>query len=105
MLNKNYKLRFLPTFYRDLYFIAQYIAKDLKSPVTANRFVDEVELAINKRLDCPDAFEPYQSKKERKTSYYRINVKNYSIFYVLIDDYMEIRRIIYSRRNISKQLG
>ena len=39
------------------------------------------------------------SSKNRKYSYRRINVGNYSIWYVVIDDVMEIRRILYSRRN------
>lgn len=104
MLNKTYKLRFLPAFKRDLYQIVLYIARELKSPITANKFVDEVEFAIKKRLSCPDPFEPYKSDKQRKDTYYRINVKNYSIFYVIINDYMEVRRIIYSRRNLSSHI-
>ncbi len=34
--------------------------------------------------------------------YYRINVRNFSIFYVVIDNTMEVRRILYSKRNIDE---
>ena len=38
--------------------------------------------------------------KERIHRYYRINVHNYCIFYVVIEDVMEVRRIIYKKRDI-----
>ncbi|EPI49529.1 hypothetical protein HMPREF1576_01431 [Gardnerella pickettii JCP7719] len=36
----------------------------------------------------------------REHPYYRINVRNFSVFYVVIDDTMEVRRLLYSKRNI-----
>ena len=102
MFDKNYKLRFLPIFYKDLSSVVSYIANELNSPLAAKRFIDEVESAINKRLGAPKAYEQYKSVKNRKYPYYRIKVKNYYVFYVVIDDYMEVRRLIYSRRSLSK---
>ena len=101
MFEKQYKLRFLPIFYNDLSSVVTYIAKDLNSPQTALKFIDEVEEAIKKRLDAPEAFEQYKSAKNRKYPYYKIKIKNYFVFYVVIDDYMEVRRLIYSKRNLS----
>ena len=100
MFDKKYKLRFLPIFYRDLSSVVSYIANELNSPLTAKRFIDEVERAINQRLKAPESFEQYKSVKDRLLPYYRIKVKNYFIFYVVIDDYMEVRRLIYSRRSL-----
>lgn len=37
--------------------------------------------------------------KVKKIKYYKINVKNYTIFYVVKDSVMEIRRIYYGQRN------
>ncbi len=62
--------------------------------------IDDVESAILNRLDNPLSFEPYHSDKERKHQYYRIYVKNYTIFYAVIDDVMEVCRLIYGARNI-----
>lgn len=53
---------------------------------------------------CAEAFEPYHSLKERQYPYYRIYVKNYTIFYVVIDDVMEVRRILYNKRNLPKNI-
>jgi hypothetical protein len=43
-----------------------------------------------------------QIDKRKKYPYYRIQVKNYTVFNVVIDDVMEVRRIIYSRRDLTK---
>ena len=64
--------------------------------------IDDIELAIVKRLEMPLSFAPYQSSKIKNHPYYRINVRNFSIFYVIIDNTMEVRRILYSKRNIDE---
>ena len=104
MENKKYSLRFIPLFEQDLADAVDYISYRLKNPDAAARLVDEVQGAIQKRLNYPEAFEPYPSLKERQHPYYRIYVKNYIVFYVVIDDVMEVRRLIYNRRNIKEQL-
>lgn len=101
---KKYSLRFLPLFERDLDETVEYIANRLNNPGVAIKLVDEVQAAITKRLAYPEAFEPYPSAKERQDTYYCIYVKNYIIFYVVIDNIMEVRRLIYNRRNIKEQL-
>ena len=58
-----------------------------------------MESAIHERLNCPDSFEPYHSVKERRYPYYRIQVRHFTIFYVVIEDVMEVRRVLYSRRD------
>lgn len=64
--------------------------------------IDDIELAIVKRLEMPLSFAPYQSSKIKNHPYYRINVRNFSIFYVVTDNTMEVRRILYSKRNIDE---
>ena len=104
MAEKHYKLRILPLFEDDLNEVVDYISIHHQSPIAAEHFVDAVETAIYERLSCAEAFEPYSSAKERRYPYYRISVKNDTIFYVVIGDTMEIRRIIYSRRDLDKQI-
>ena len=101
---KHYKLRFLPLFEEDLNEIVDYITHRLKNPIAADALVSDVQTAIRNRLSCAEAFEQYHSAKERQYPYYRITVRNYTIFYVVIDDVMEVRRIIYSRRDIKCQI-
>lgn len=98
------KLRFLPLFEEDLNEIVDYITHRLKNPIAADALVSDVQTAIRNRLSCAEAFEQYHSAKERQYPYYRITVRNYTIFYVVMDDVMEVRRIIYSRRDIKRQI-
>ena len=86
MINDNYQLRYLPIFFDDVNSIASYIKNELSNPKAANDLIDAIEEAILKRLPVCESFEPYQSKRERKNMYYRIYVKNYVIYYVVIED-------------------
>lgn len=104
MQKKTYKLRFLPLFTEDLLEITTYITSNLQNPEAANSLVNEIEDAIDKRLENPLIFAPYNSKKPRINPYYRIYVKNYTIFYVVIDDIMEVRKILYSKRDFDNIL-
>lgn len=104
MDGKRYELRILPLFEEDLNGILDYICDVLKNPIAAADMVDAVEEAIYERLTCAEAFEPYHSGKERRYPYYRIAVKNYMIYYVVIGNIMEVRRILYSRRDIGKEI-
>ena len=72
--------------------------------MAANKLIDDVENAIIKRSSCAESFEPYHSVKERKYPYYRIYVGNYVVYYVVIDDVMEVRRILYNKRNVKDKL-
>lgn len=104
MADTKYKLRYLPLFYEDLEEKVVYIAEKLQNEKAANDLIDAVEKAILERLPVAEAFEPYRSMKERQYPYYRIYVKNYVIWYVVIDDegedkIMEMRRFLYNKQN------
>lgn len=101
---KKYKLRYLPLFEEDLYNAASYIADVLKNPQAAERLITKTKNAIKERQKMPLSFEPYHSAVNRKDQYYRIYIGNYSVFYVVIDDVMEVRRFIYSARYIDRIL-
>ena len=99
MNEKHYDLRFLPLFEDDLNEIVDYITYRLRNPAAAERLVDDVEAAILERLPCAESFEPFHSARERQYPYYRIQVRNFTVFYVVIGNIMEVRRILYNRRN------
>ena len=101
---KKYKLSFLPLFEQDLNEIVVYITANLQNPSAAERLVDDIEATVYKRLEAPLSFAPFRSSKKRPHPYYRINVRNFSVFYVVIDDTMEVRRVLYSKRNLDKLL-
>ena len=99
-----YELRFLPLFEEDLNEIVDYIKNVLQNEIAAFSFVDAVEQAIRQRLPFAESFEKFQSTHDRKHPYYQIPVKNYTIFYVVIGNTMEVRRILYGRSNWKEKL-
>ncbi len=107
MADTKYMLRYLPLFYVDLEQVVLYIAEKLCNPQAANELLDEVESAILERVPIAQAFEPYHSMKERRYPY--IYVKNFVIYYVVIDDeedcnIMEVRRFLYNKQNHERLL-
>lgn len=104
MENKHYELTFLPLFEQDLNEAVDYITNTLNSPQAALNLVDEVEKAIFERLKNPSGYAPFPTLKKRPRDYYTIKVRNFTVFYVLIENTMEIRRILYSKRNFERLL-
>ncbi|MDR2174009.1 MAG: type II toxin-antitoxin system RelE/ParE family toxin [Burkholderiales bacterium] len=99
-MDKRYTLRYLPLFEQDLTEARNHIALNLRNPKAAPRLVEDTERAILKRLANPLGFAPYRSIRDRKQPYYRIKIRNFVVFYVVIENVMEVRRFVYSRRNI-----
>ncbi len=104
MSEKQYELRILPLFEEDLNEIVDYITYRLRNPIAAENLVDAVEAAIYERLPYAESFEQYHSTRERQYPYYRIHVKNFIVFYVVIGNVMEVRRILYGRRNWKERI-
>ena len=109
MADIQYVLRYLPLFYEDLEQKVVYIAETLYNEKAANDLLDEVETAILERQPVAESFEPYRSLRERRYPYYRINVKNFVVYYVVIDDegedkIMEVRRFLYNKQDVKRLL-
>ena len=99
---KPYKLQYLPIFWDDLAQAALYIRDVLANPAAAERLVDEVERAILKHLENPTAATVYKTTRERPLPYYWFPVGNYMVFYVVTGDVMEVRRLAYGARDLTK---
>lgn len=99
MANK-YTIRYTATFIKQFNNISKYIIYKLQNRIAAESFYYEVINEIEKRSENPESFEKYKSRRKRKNTYDKINVKNYTIFYVVQNNTMEIRRILYSRRDL-----
>ena len=102
-MDNEYELRYLPLFYEDMYEKVTYIREKILNPEAADDLINAVEKAILDRLPNCESFEPYHSVKEREYPYYRIYVKNFIVYYVVIhmDDrkIMEVRRFLYNRQD------
>ena len=99
MANKKYEIRYLPTFISQLNNILFYITYELKNKIAADIFYKEVVKQIEIRSNAPESYEVFKTIQGEKIKYYKINVKNFTIFYVVKDNVMEVRRIYYSQRN------
>ena len=109
MTKKKYSLRYLPLFYEELNRDITYIATKLGNIDAANNLLDDVESAILKRIeDGPESFEQVPSKKKRINPYYKIYVKNYIIYYVVLEEngskIMEVRRFLHILENREDKL-
>ena len=99
MEKNKFIIKYTATFINQFNNITKYFIYKLKNKIAAENFYNEVINKIEKRSESPEGFEKYKSSRKRKNTYYRIYVKNYTIFYVVKNNTMEIRRILYSRRN------
>lgn len=99
---KKYNVKYSELFYKDLNSILIYIKCELENPKAAINLFDEVMKAIINRSVSPSSYQKLYSNRKRKQLYYKISVKNYTVFYVLNNSEMEVRRILYSRRNFDK---
>lgn len=95
--------RYLEMFFNDLDEISTYISNVLLNKKAANDLLDVIEKEIDKRTLIADSFKTYKSKKHRDNEYYKLTVKNFYIFYVVIEEkdksIVEYRRILYKKRN------
>lgn len=92
-------IKYTETFIQQFDNILKYFIYKLKNKIAAENFYDEVIKKIEKRSEYPESFEKYKSKRKRKNTYYRIYVKNYTIFYTVKDNSMEIRLILSNKQN------
>jgi plasmid stabilization system protein ParE len=99
-----YKLRYLPLFWDDLEQAVFYIRDVLKNPSASKRLLDRTEQAILEHAEAPTMAQVYKTTRSRPQPYFWFAVGDYMVFYVVIDDVMEVRRFIYGTRDLNKML-
>lgn len=102
MAKNRYNIKYSTRFSIDLENILYYITYELKNKKAAEKLVNNISGAIINRSKAPESYEKYKTKSGN--IYYRIYINNYIVFYTVSDNIMEVRRIIYSRRNIDEIL-
>ena len=96
MLGDVYTVKYLETFRRELDEAADYIAFELEDVTAADKLLADVEAAIERAATAPTVTKPYGTDTATGDVYYRIGVRNFSIFYVVIGSVMEVRWFRYS---------
>ena len=66
MVQKQYKLSYLPIFYDDLLDAVNYIMLKLKNEQAEEELINLTEMAIKERLGSPESFEKFQSERIQK---------------------------------------
>jgi plasmid stabilization system protein ParE len=90
-----YKIRYLPLALDDLKDIVRYISYKLESPQAAERLLAKIDKEVKKIADNPFRCHLYNSTEKLKYEYRILNIDNYSLFYVVGNEDVEIRRVIY----------
>ena len=109
MNRPSYELRYLPLFCEELDHAVSYITFNLCNPDAADNLIDNIEHAILTRLEAgPESFEQVPSRRKRAHPYYRIYIRNYVIYYVVLEEnghkIMEVRRLLHILENREKKL-
>ena len=99
-----YKIRYLPLALDDLKSITRYITYQLKAPQAAERLLSKIDKEVLKIAENPFRCHLYNSIEKLKHEYRILHINNYSLFYVVNNDKVEIHRVIYSRRDIPQIL-
>lgn len=97
-----HRIVYLPLAREDLSNVALYIADTLKAPKAALDLLESIERAIERLGRFPYSCKVYKPEHVLNDEYRMLIVKNYAIFYVATEDTVEIRRIIYAKRDLSE---
>lgn len=98
--NNSYIIEYLPLFEDDLNEIVDYILFKLHNKSAALKLIDAIETAILERSYNPISFQTFHSLRYRKDTYYKIHVNHFIVYYVVKQNVMEVRRLLYNKRNI-----
>ncbi|MCL2802315.1 MAG: type II toxin-antitoxin system RelE/ParE family toxin [Treponema sp.] len=99
-----YKAQYLPIALDDLKGIIRYIAHELEAPRAAENLRLKIDKEVKKIEENPFRCHVFVSPIKLKFEYRILNVNNYSLFYVVEKEKIEIHRVIYLKRNIPQIL-
>ncbi|MCL2130476.1 MAG: type II toxin-antitoxin system RelE/ParE family toxin [Treponema sp.] len=99
-----YKIRYLPLALEDLKDIIRYIANTLEAPRAALSLVNKIDKELKKVSANPFRCHVYTPLAKLQYEYRVLNIDNYSLFYVIEKEKVEIHRVLYSKMNITQIL-
>lgn len=97
-----YKLRILPVAQEDMLEVIDYV--NTLSPLAATRLYDEIVEGIGSLADMPMRCALLKPAELRAKGYRALQIKNFMVFYVVIEDVVQIRRILYAKRQFDALL-
>ncbi len=104
MVKNEYQLEYLPSFNKELEEIMYYITYILENPKASKRLLKNIRKNIFDRLKNRENYEKYKINQNSQYIWYRIYIKNYTIFYTVKNNKMQIAHIFYKKRNLKNLL-
>ena len=98
-----YDVVLLPIAEDDLFSITTYISEKLHAPQAAEAFVQELDKLVDQLSRHPFSYELYREERPLEYEIRRAPVKSYVIFYAVVENTVEIHRILYGYRDMGKQ--
>jgi addiction module RelE/StbE family toxin len=95
-MDLTYQINYLPSAQQDLLEIIEYISKD--DAQAAHAFVDKLDATISKLAAFPFLGLIPNDRRLQSLKYRMLVIQNYLVFYVVIEDEIEIRRILHGKR-------
>lgn len=94
---EKFKLKIYSVAKKDLYDIADYI--NSLSPDASKRQFDAITQKISTLAQMPERCPLLKDTNLRLKGYRTLNVNNYIVFFVIKGETVQIRRILYGKRN------
>ena len=99
-----YKIQLTQQAKQDLLGIYEYIAFSLLEPEIAKKLKHRIVAGLNSLKEMPGRYPLYQEEPWKSRGFRRINIGNYSGFYVVAENTVQVIRIVYGGRDISSIL-
>lgn len=96
---KKYKIEYSKDSQADLVRLKRYFKYNLQEPRTAENLISKIKNEIKNLKDNPEKFAIIDDDYIKKLGIRKLIVDNYIVFYRIIDDTIQIVRIMYGKRN------
>jgi toxin ParE1/3/4 len=100
-----YRIKLTEQAQQDLRDIYEYIAFSLFEPVIAKNLKNRIVDRLNSLREMPQRYPIYQEEPWKSRELRRINIGNYSGFYLISKETVQVIRIVYGGRDINTILG
>jgi toxin ParE1/3/4 len=97
-MEERYRVEYLPSAIRDLESVFDYISGELFSPQAAFHLLDKIEKSVFRLSIYPFSCEKIKDLLLNKKGYRVLVVEHYLVFYVVSNQIVEIRRVLYNKQ-------
>lgn len=96
---RNYKIITLPRAEQDIEGIAEYIGVKLNAPRSAEKFLDNLDATYERLSEFPEMGTEIKRDYPLKNKYRWVLIDNYILFYTVMDETVNVVRVVYQSSN------